>query len=100
MTCRRPSEISTMPLQNRRGMVCAAHGRNAVSRIFSKLTIRRSVVQYMFSFSLKREAVVARRQLALVFRAGQVEIHLQPIGGAGRCRRKRGECRSKPKSEQ
>src|SRR5262245_9801611 len=45
-------------------------------------------------------AVIARRQLALVFRAGQVEIQLQPVGGAGRCRRQRGERRGKGKSEQ
>src|SRR5262249_53772915 len=48
----------------------------------------------------QRVAVIARRQLALVFRAGEVEVHLQPVGGAGRCRRQRRERRSKPKSEQ
>src|SRR5262245_43719256 len=45
----------------------------------------------------QRVAVVAWRQLALVFRTGQIEVHLQPVGGAGR---QRGERRSKPKSEQ
>src|SRR5262245_40325355 len=41
----------------------------------------------------QRVAVIARRQLALVLRAGQVEVHLQPVGCAGGPRRQRGERR-------
>src|SRR5262245_54377113 len=39
----------------------------------------------------QRVAVIARRQLAFVLRAGQVEVHFQPVGGAGGPRRQRGE---------
>ena len=38
----------------------------------------------------QRVAVVARRQLALVLRAGEIEVELEPVGGAG------GSCRSGP----
>ena len=48
----------------------------------------------------QRVAVVARRQLALVLRTGEIEIELEPVGGAGRRCRQRGERRDKREGEQ
>src|SRR5262249_45938001 len=46
----------------------------------------------------QRATVVAGRQLALVFRAGHIEVHLEPIGSARRRHRQR-QRRGKRESE-
>ena len=86
---RLPSETRATPLQNRRGIACAAQGRNAASRMRSMPTISRFEFQNSPSLWPNLElicpstpAVVAQRHQRVVARAGQAEVELKPARGA------------------
>ena len=90
MACLRPSEISTTPLQNRRGMVL--RGPGAERGLANPLEIDDPQIGgpvACFPSWLKREAISQQRiavshggSLPSYCRPGQIEIHLQPVGGA------------------
>ena len=71
-----PSEISARPLQNRRGMVPSAQGRNAISWTFSMLWMLRSEFQNRPCVVEKRCRMVSIAQV--LSQAGSCESNLGP----------------------